>query len=281
MKKRFLFALTAMMIAGTLSACGSDNNSTSSQDIGSSSQTSSKIDEIKEKGEIVMLTNATFPPFAYIEDDGSVQGVDVDIAQAFAQKLGVELKVVDMDFPAIISSLASGKGDFAAGGMTVTEERLKQVNFSDEYVTSSQVVIVRDGSDIDGQTKEELDKALSGKNIAVQEGTTGDFYASGDEEMTGSQIKDANVLQYKSATEAGMYLAQGKADAVIIDEKPAQAVVEANNGKLKILDTKLTDEQYAFAIKKEDEDLLEVINEVINEYKGDKVDELVKKHMGV
>ena len=279
MKKKFALALAAIMMTGTLAACGSTNtNDNAGSTADNTTSGASAVEAIKEKGEIVMLTNAAFPPFEYLADDGSVQGVDADIAQAVADKLGVELKIVDMDFDSIINSLKAGKGDFAAAGMTITEERLKQVDFSDEYVTSSQMVVVRADSDLEGD-KAAIDAALSGKNIAVQAGTTGDWYAGGDE-TTGSTIEKANVLQYKSATEAALHLANGKADAIIIDQKPAEAIVAANDGKLKVLDTKLTDEQYAFAVQKNQEDLLAVINEVVAEYKGDKVDELITKHMG-
>ncbi len=286
MKKKFALVLAALMMAGTLAACGGSNDQPaagSSASTGSASSAGNSatptVDAIKEKGEIVMLTNAQFPPFEYLADDGTVQGVDPDLAQAVADKLGVKLKIVDMDFDGIVTALKSGKGDFAAAGMTITEERLKEVDFTDEYVTSSQMVIVRSDSDLDGD-KDALDAALSGKNIAVQQGTTGDWYASGDE-TTGSTIKNANVLQFKSAVEAGMNLANGKADAVIIDQKPAEAIVASQDGKLKMLETKLTDEQYAFAVQKGQEDLLAVINEVLAEYKGDKVDELINKHMGI
>ncbi len=279
MKKKFALALAAIMMTGTLAACGSTNtNDNAGSTADNTTSGVSAVEAIKEKGEIVMLTNAAFPPFEYLADDGSVQGVDADIAQAVADKLGVELKIVDMDFDSIVNSLKAGKGDFAAAGMTITEERLKQVDFSDEYVTSSQMVVVRADSNLEGD-KAAIDAALSGKNIAVQAGTTGDWYAGGDE-TTGSTIEKANVLQYKSATEAALHLANGKADAIIIDQKPAEAIVAANDGKLKVLDTKLTDEQYAFAVQKNQEDLLAVINEVVAEYKGDKVDELITKHMG-
>lgn len=286
MKKKFALVLAALMMAGTLAACGgNDTPAAGSSAAGGSASSAggsatSAVDAIKEKGEIVMLTNAQFPPFEYLGDDGSVQGVDADLAQAVADKLGVKLKIVDMDFDGIISALKSGKGDFAAAGMTVTEERQKEVDFAMEYVTSSQVVVVRADSDLEGD-KDALDAALSGKNIAVQQGTTGDWYASGDTENTGSNIKNANVLQFKSAVEAGMNLANGKADAVIIDQKPAEAIVAAQDGKLKILDTKLTDEKYAFAVQKGQEDLIEVINEVLAEYTNGKVDEMINQHMGI
>lgn len=287
MKKKFSLALAAMMLAGVLTACGGNgggnaatgSNPSSGSGAASSAASSSEtptIDAIKAKGEIVMLTNAQFPPFEYLGDDGSVQGVDPDIAQAVADKIGVELKIVDMDFDGIIDALKAGKGDFAAAGMTITEERLKEVDFSDEYVTSSQMVVVPAGSDLKAD-----DAMLSGKNITVQEGTTGDWYASGDTETTGSEIKDAQVLRYKSAVEEGMMLAQGKADAMIVDQKPAEAIVAAQGGKLVLLPEKLTDEHYAFAIQKGQEDLQAVINEVLKEYNGEKVDELITQHMGI
>lgn len=288
MKKKFALALAAFMLAGTMTACGGDSGTTAggsnaagSNAAGSSASSDTPtIDAIKERGEIIMLTNAQFPPFEYLADDGTVQGVDADLAQAVADELGVDLRIVDMDFDGIVSALKSGKGDFAAAGMTITEERQREVDFTDEYVTSSQMVVVRTDSDLSGD-KDALDAALSGKNIAVQQGTTGDWYASGDTEATGSNIQGANVLQFKSAVEAGMNLANGKADAVIIDQKPAEAIVASQDGKLKMLDTKLTDEQYAFAVQKGQEDLLAVINQVLNEYKGEKVDELINQHMGV
>ncbi|NCB28243.1 MAG: amino acid ABC transporter substrate-binding protein [Clostridia bacterium] len=283
MKKRLALLLAgAMVLSAALTGCGAaktddtpkteDKNPAATDTAGATPT----LDAIKQKGEIVMLTNAQFPPFEYLGDDGTVKGVDPDLAQAVADKLGVKLKVVDMDFNGIVSALKSGKGDFAAAGMTITEERKKEVDFTDEYVTSSQMVVVPAGSTLTAE-----DAALSGKNIAVQEGTTGDWYASGDTENTGSTIKDANVLRYKSGVEAGMMLAQGKADAIIIDQKPAEAIVASQNGKLILLDKKLTDEKYAFAVQKGQDDLREFINSVLAEYKDGKVDGLITQHMGI
>lgn len=276
MKKKIALALAALMMTGALAACGGQKPAPAGSNAGgaSASQTPT-IDAIKKKGEIIMLTNAQFPPFEFLGDDGSVQGVDPEVAQAVADKLGVKLKIVDMDFDGIIDALNAGKGDFAAAGMTITEERLKMVDFSDEYVTSSQMVVVPAGSSLKAD-----DAMLSGKNIAVQEGTTGDWYASGDETV-GSAIKDANVLKFKSGVEAGMMLAQGKADAMILDQKPAEAIVASQGGKLVLLPEKLTDEHYAFAIQKGQEDLRAVINEVLAGYANGKVDELITKYMGV
>jgi len=284
--KKFSIAMLSVVLAGAmlLSGCGggtdssidADANNTSAADNTSQASDTPTIDAIKEKGEIIMLTNAQFPPFEYQGDDGTVMGVDPDIAQAVADKIGVELKIVDMDFDGIIDALQAGKGDFAAAGMTVTDERKKQVDFTDEYVTSAQMVVIPKGSDLTAD-----DEALSGKNIAVQEGTTGDWYADGDTENTGSTIKDANVLRFKSGVEAGMMLAQGKADAMILDQKPAEAIVAAQSDKLELLPTKLTDEQYAFAVQKGQDDLVELINSVLKDYTNGQVDELINQHMGI
>ncbi len=303
--KKLSIAMLSMILAGTMmltgcgggstgqSSSGTDNQdgSSESQSADDSSSTDDAstesgstasdsatptLDAIKERGEITMLTNAQFPPFEYQGDDGSIMGVDPDLAQAVADKLGVRLNIVDMDFDGIVDALKAGKGDFAAAGMTVTEERLKQVDFTNEYVTSSQMVVIPTGSGITAD-----DTVLSGKNIAVQEGTTGDWYASGDTENTGSEIKDANVLRFKSGVEAGMMLAQGKADAMILDQKPCEAIVAAQDGKLELLPEKLTDEHYAFAVQKGQEDLVEFINSVLDEYADGKVDELINKHMGL
>lgn len=285
--KKFSIAMLSVALAGTmlLSGCGGggtdssmDANANNASNADNASQTSDTptVDAIKEKGEIIMLTNAQFPPFEYQGDDGTIMGVDPDIAQAVADKIGVELKIVDMDFDGIIDALQAGKGDFAAAGMTVTDERKKQVDFTDEYVTSAQMVVIPKGSDLTAD-----DEALSGKNIAVQEGTTGDWYADGDTENTGSTIKDANVLRFKSGVEAGMMLAQGKADAMILDQKPAEAIVAAQSDKLELLPTKLTDEQYAFAVQKGQDDLVELINSVLKDYANGQVDELINQHMGI
>ena len=246
-------------------------------DAGADAAGEGAVDRIKAAGKIVMLTNAQFPPFEYTDDAGNPVGVDPDLAQAIADELGVELEIVDMDFDGLVDALKANKGDFIAAGFTISEERMKEVDFSVEYVTSAQMVVIPKGSDLAAD-----DAALSGKTISVQEGTTGDFYASGDQDMTSSTIADANVLRFKSGIEAGMAVASGKADAMIIDELPATKIVEAQSDTLELLPTKLTDEQYAFAVNKGCEDLLEVINKVLGDMAANgKVDELVNTHMGV
>ena len=234
------------------------------------------VDAIKAAGKIVMLTNAAFPPFEYLADelneDGTakVVGVDADIAAEIAADLGVELEIVDMDFDGLISAVDGGKGDFAAAGMTVTAEREEQVAFTIKYVKSAQYIILK----ADNETiKTAAD--LEGKVIGVQEGTTGDFYAS-DLEATG-----ATVMRYNDALLASMDLANGRIDAVVTDELPAKSIV-ASNEALKLIDEVLTEEEYAIAVDKEKTDLLEAINATITRLQEEGlIEAFINTHMGL
>ncbi len=207
-----------------------------------------------EKDQLVMATNANFPPYEYHEGD-DITGIDVEIAQAIADKLGVELKVEDMDFGAIIDAVASGKADMGLAGMTVRPDRLENVNFSDTYTTAEQVIIVKDGSDI-----AEADD-LADKSVGVQENTTGDMYVSED-------YPDADVQRYKNGADAVQALAQGKVDAVVIDNEPAKVFVAENEG-LVILESAYAVEEYAIAIAKDNDELLEKVNKALGELKED------------
>ncbi len=196
-----------------------------------------------------MLTNAAFAPYEYLGSDNQVAGVDVEISKAIAEKLGVTLEVVNMDFDGLIAALAGGKGDLIAAGLTVDDERKQSVDFSDVYADATQLIIVPESNtDIKGPDD------LKGKTIGVQLGTTGDIYAS--------DIEEATVKQYKTAIEAGLDLKNGKLDAVIIDTLPAKNIVDSNEG-LKLIDTPLTDEHYAIAVQKGDAGFVALINEVI------------------
>lgn len=207
-----------------------------------------------EKDQLVMATNANFPPYEYHEGD-DITGIDVEIAQAIADKLGVELKVEDMDFGAIIDAVASGKADMGLAGMTVRPDRLENVNFSDTYTTAEQVIIVKDGSDI-----AEADD-LADKSVGVQENTTGDMFVSED-------YPDADVQRYKNGADAVQALAQGKVDAVVSDNEPAKVFVAENEG-LVILESAYAVEEYAIAIAKDNDELLEKVNKALGELKED------------
>lgn len=251
MKKILCVVLAVVMCAAVFVGCSSQTNS---------------VEKIKKAGEIVLLTNAQFPPYEYLGDDNNPAGVDIDIAQKIADELGVKLTVVDMDFDGLIPALNGGKGDFVAAGFTITEERKQSVDFSDPYATSTQMVIV---TKEDPKVSEATVDALAGKTVGVQLGTTGDIFVT-------DEVEGATVKTYKSAIEAGMDLANGRLDAVVVDQLPAQSIV-ASNDTLMVYDEVLTTEQYAMAVKKGDTSLLEVINKVLGEMKGD-IEGITQKH---
>lgn len=214
---------------------------------------------------LVMGTNAAFPPYEFVEGE-KIVGIDAEIAQAIAEKLGMELEIKDMAFDSLIPAVAGGSVDVVLAGMTVTDERKESVNFSDSYATGIQSVIVKEDSAI--ATIDDL----TGKIIGVQTGTTGDIYCSGD------YGEDA-VKRFDNGALAVQALINGQVDCVVIDNEPAKAFVAANDG-LKILDTEYAVEDYAIALNKEDTELLEKINTALAELKADgKIDEIVSKYI--
>ena len=279
MKKQILALSMAALIAAALTACSSKPaetaapETTQAQTAEAAPETEGETAEASEEatggaeaagGTLVMATNAEFPPYEYYED-GDIVGIDVEIAKAIAAKLGMELQIEDMAFDAIIPAVTSGKADFGAAGMTVTEERQRSVEFTDTYANSNQVAIVKEDSDITGSD------ALAGKIIGVQLGTTGDALAT--------EIKDATVERYNKGLEAVQSLTQGKIDAVVIDQATAEAFVKKTEG-IKILEEKMSEEEYAIAIKKGNMELGEKMNEASKELKEEgKIDEIVAKYM--
>lgn len=177
----------------------------------------------------------------------------------------MELKIEDMAFDSIIPAVTSGKADFGAAGLTVTEDRKKNVDFTDTYAKATQVIMVKEDSDVAGPDD------LEGKKIGVQLGTTGDMYA-GD-------IKDAEVERYNKGFEAVQAVQQGKIDAVVIDGEPAKEFVKQAEG-IKILDEAFTEEEYALAVDKGNDELLKKINDALNDLKENgKLDEIVDKYI--
>lgn len=213
----------------------------------------STVDQIKENGKLVLMTNATFPPYEYLGDDNAVVGTDIEIAQMIADEIGVELEVVDMDFDGLVPALKGGKGDLVAAGMTVTPERAEEVDFSIPYADATQVIIV-DKEDPKVSGPDDLD----GKVIGVQLGTTGDMYVQWEID-DGANIE---LAQYKSNMEAAMDLVNGRLDAIVLDELPAKSIADANP-TLSIIDEPFTTEQYAMAVQKGNEELLAIVDGVM------------------
>ena len=202
------------------------------------------------EGVLTMGTNAAFPPYEYYEGDAIV-GIDAEVAQAIAEKLGLTLEIVDMDFGSIITAVQTGKVDVGIAGMTVEPDRLENVDFTDSYATGVQVVIVPEGSEIASVDD------LEGKLIGVQESTTGWQYCTED-------YGDENVIPYPNGATAVQALMDGKVDCVVIDQQPALSFVEANEG-LKILETEYAVEDYAIAVSKDNTALRDAINTALNE----------------
>ncbi len=272
--KKILAAAMAVMTALSLGACASSaaksGGTESAKDTSTKDASSESAGEAKAEGSyagktLIMATNAEFPPYEYHEGKDIV-GIDVEIAKAIAEQMGAKFEVSDMAFDAIISAVDSGKADFGAAGMTVTEDRKKNVDFSDTYATSVQSVIVPENSDI-----KSIDD-LKGKKIGVQQGTTGDIYATKD------YGKDA-IQPFPKGVDAVLALEAGKVDAVIIDGNTAKAFVADQKG-LKLLDSAYAEEEYAICVKKGNTELRDGINAALKELKASgKLDEIVAKYI--
>ena len=240
--------LALILVIGCFAACGKKEEK-----------------KTEEKKTLVMATNAEFPPYEYHEGD-AVVGIDAEIAKLIADKLGMELKIEDVAFDSIIPGVQAGKYDMGMAGMTVNEERLQSVNFSDSYATGVQVVIVKEGGSIAS-----LDD-IAGKKIGVQTSTTGDIYASDD-------FGDENVVKFDSGAAAVEALKSGKVDCVIIDNEPAKSYVAANEG-LKILETEYAVEDYAICFAKENTELKEKVNAALKELIADgSVQKIIDKYI--
>ena len=267
MKKILAMAMAVVMALG-LSACGSNNSAASSSAAGSVSGSASGSVSNGDPafttvtpGKLTMSTNASFPPYEMVADDGSFEGIDIEVAGAIAEKLGLELQVDDMGFDAALQAAQTGKSDMVMAGVTVTEERQAVMDFSNSYANGVQVVIVKEGSPI--QTVDDLANA---NMIGCQMGTTGYIYCSDTPENGG--FGEDHVTPYDDGAAAVQALMNGQIDAVVIDNMPAQEYVAANPG-LKILDGEFTNEDYAIGVAKGNTALLDAINGALEELTAD------------
>lgn len=218
----------------------------------------------RNKNELVMVTEAGFAPFEYYENNNIV-GVDVEVAKEIANRMGKKLVIKDVAFDSIINEVKSGKADIGAAGISYTEERSKQVDFSNDYFTSKIVVIVKDNEN-------EADfKDLNNKNIAVQLGSTADTYVT-------NNYKNSTITRQKKYLTAIEDLKNDKVECVVMDELPAKEILQKNSN-LKILSNVLSTENYGMVVKKNNKELMNVVNEVIEELKSSgKIDEYVLKY---
>ena len=253
MKKFLSILMAAAMLLSVcaLTACGGSEEPAPTDDTAESDAVFTTVNP----GKLTMSTNAAFPPYEMTTDSGDFEGIDVEIAGAIAEKLGLELQVDDMDFDAALTAAQEGKSDMVMAGVTVTEDRLLVMDFSDSYAEGVQVVIVKEGSDI--ATIDDLE----GKMIGTQRGTTGNIYCTDD-------YGEEHITSYDNGITAVQALMNGQVDCVVIDKAPAQSFVAANPGLL-ILDTEYAVENYAIGLGKGNTALLEAINAALAELTED------------
>ena len=271
--KKALSLMTAAALVLSLAACGSTASSAASSEAASpeaassdaasseaaSSEAASETETAElstvEPGKLIMSTNAAFPPYEMTTDSGEFEGIDIETAQAIADKLGLELQIDDMDFDAALLAVQQGKSDMVMAGVTVTDERQNVMDFTDSYATGIQSIIVKGDSDIASVDD------LAGKKIGTQRGTTGYLYCSDD-------FGDEIVVAYDDGLTAVQMLNNGQVDCVVIDNAPAKEFIAANPG-LKLLDTAYVEESYAIGIGKGNTELKDAINTALEELKAD------------
>lgn len=251
-------------------------------------------DNNDNNGQLIVATNCEFEPFEYLDDNGNPTGIDIDIAYALGEKLGLEVVIRDMAFDSVVASASSGVCDIAMAGLTVTGERLEAVNFTQTYFSSSQVVIAPAGDPIldityeqganDDETEAnrlaavaQIEEMLNGKRVGTQNGTTGYAYVSGDSDDY-EGVAGATAVGYASGALAVEAMLAGTVDYVIIDAVPASRLVAANSGTA-VSDVVLTGEDYAYGIAKNNTELLEKVNQALNELIADgTIEEIFQKY---
>ncbi len=297
--KKFFALLLALAMVLSLAACGGGDKP--ADDAGKDNETQEPADGGNEQSggaDISVYTNAYFAPFEYY-DGTDIVGVDVDIMNMVGEKLGRNVTYTNVEFGTIIDTVSSGKlADVGAAGITITDSRKEQVDFSDPYFTSVQYVIYPAGTmtpdGTDGDVSYILWDSLAGKKIGVQADTTGDIYVGGEisgEDFDGL-LKDtgAEEVRYDSAQLAADAVGAGQVDVVVVDYLPASYIVEKNAGfECAALyyagadgeAPSPTEEQYAICVTKGQDELLAAINGVLSELGEDGVNDLVMKHMGL
>ena len=287
MKKIASLLAAVMLLTATLAGCGNSGSGSSTTDTSSASSTASQSSTAEdssaaegetsseasateagdygefttiEEGKLIMATNAQFPPYELVSDGEGFngtgfEGIDVEIASAIADKLGLELQIDDMDFDSALVAVQNDAADVVLAGLSYSEERDEVLDFTDSYATGVQVVIVKEGSDV---TMDNLGE----KMIGTQRGTTGYIYCSAPVEEDG--FGEDHVTAYDDGATAVQALVNGQVDCVVIDSAPAQEYVKANPG-LAILETEFTNEDYAIGVAKGNTELLDAINNALKE----------------
>ena len=275
MKKKIFALAMAMTMMLALAACGPKNNgSASGSTAGSGSAAGSNPAAVQTivEGKLTVSTNASFPPYEMVAGDGTLEGIDMEVAAKIAEKLGLEVQIDDMGYDACLQAAQTGKSDMVMAGVSITPERQEKMDFSDTYANAVQVVIVKEDSPI-----ATLDDLANAEMIGCQVGTTGYIYCSDTPENGG--YGEDHVTAYKDGAIAIQALMSGKIDAVVIDNLPAQEYVKANPG-LKILETEFANENYAIGFAKGNTQLVEAVNAALAELTEDgTVQQIIDKYI--
>ena len=283
MKKIIAVLMAAALLALCMAGCGGSSSSAPAADSAPADQAPADagsepaadggeagpaLTAIQNSGTLTMMTATGFPPYEYIGEDGKPAGIDIDLAQLVADRLGVKLEVLDMDFNLLVDSLKGGKGQLVAAGMSVTEERAAQIDFSVPYAQDGQCLMVPVGSTV--STVEDLE----GLTVVVQEATTGHIFAT--------QELGLEPLAFKNAVDCAATIMGGRADAAILDRTTILTLVSANEDKLMLAGEPLTEEEYVLGIAKGNEDFQAIVNEVLQAAIDDgTLDELMQKHLEI
>lgn len=247
MKKIVSLLLVSVMAVCMLTGCGDKKSD-------------SKLQEIKDRGELIMATDAAWAPFEYIDADEKPVGSDIDLAQDIADALGVKLTVLNMSFDSLATALQNGDCDIVIAAMTITDERKESMDFSDPYTVSQQYIIVPE-EDNDTKTIEDL----AGKVIGTHLGTTGDFLV--EEEINNGTLAGSTENQYKNLAEGCIAMKNGDLQAIVCDSLLAENLCVVNEGlkcfPVVYADGSATDEAYGIAMKKGDQEFVDKINEII------------------
>lgn len=255
MSKLFAVLLAMLMLCGMLAGCGKQQTEQESQ----SGQTEQNaLEKVQSAGKLVIATSPDFPPFEMLGENGEVIGIEIELMQKIAAKLNVALEITQMDFDSVLTGVQANKFDCAASGISVDEDRKKNMDFTDPYCLAAQAIVVKADSDI--QTKADL----TGKKVAVQSGTTADKFC---------QNNQYQVSAFTANNDAQAALLAGKVDAWVIDDLTAAEMVKAYNAEhpdaLVVLSEAMTTEPYAFAFAKGSDALVSKINEALHELLND------------
>ena len=277
--KKLMALLLALSMVLALAACSGESGENSTQPsqgaeesagpetqapeadpTGDPAQGGAEFTTVKE-GELHMSTDAAFPPYEMTTDDGGFEGIDVEVAAAIAEKLGLTLVIDDMSFDAALTAVQTGQSDIAMAGITASEERMEVMDFSDSYATGVQVIIVKENSPI-----KTVDDLVNAERIGCQKATTGYIYCSDTPENGG--YGEDHVFAFENGAWAVKALVNGQVDAVVIDNEPAKAYVAENPG-LKILETEFAVEDYAIGFAKGNDALRNAVNAAMAELKAE------------